>query len=691
MSGQKERIAEVQRRVIDFLAGIAPPGSRRVDVHCIATVAVNDMAVTVLTEDGKTLRPEGMPSELTDLMLELRRAHYLPEQGTWFSARFMLEPGAPIRPIFNYDHDPNWDPPIPVDCWRRDQIVMPRDGAHLPGWLQARLEGREPSYPRAEPGEALNPMEQIELLSNELGVLVGDQAPALWDQVFGYYQAAGDHVEHPPAMVQLADRTMLTWALPPAADALFDRLRAGTYGFQRSTWGRIDYRVTFEEGTVRVQAKFTNDEEPAWNSAPSVGDLRLEVERFPEHAGREWIRRRLDAAGPPPAAATVVQRIEPDPEPEPGPGSSGSGGLRRARVFDHVEPDGGRPSVSRPAVPDGEVARLAGYLKGAPVVMAARSAAPDQIDPARGDRVPLTFHTDGAWVWAGAVGYYLEEHGIPPEPDLVAHARARGFRIPEVDDAAMDAASAAVTGRPAPPRTPAPDPASAPPASASQQQPAAPAPADPVPAAPVPASRPPGREPAGAEPSAGGAEVLEKRLRELGVPASAYRVGEVAEGAWCLLREDGRWTVFQAGERGRRDHESVFAAERQAAAYLLGSVLLDGPPPERPITPLAGEPPLTLFRDRKIIEVPAGTTVDRYGGDGGNLTYAVRTPFTERSLPPDWAGRPYQAFRLQRPLRALTGIAVPWFDQPGGGTAYLFERSVADLVAEGALVTVQDG
>ncbi|MEW2352590.1 glycohydrolase toxin TNT-related protein [Spirillospora sp. NPDC029432] len=531
MSGQKERIAEVQRRVIDFLAGMAPPGSRRIDVHCVATVAVNDMAVTVLTEDGGTVRPEEMPSELTDLLLELRRAHYVPERGTWFSARFMLEPGAPIRPIFNYDHDPNWDPPIPVDCWRRDQIVMPRDGADLPGWLQARLEGREPSYPRAAPGEVLNPVEQIELLSNELGVLVGDQAPALWDQVFGYYQAAGDHVEHPPAMVQLADRTMLTWALPPAADALFDRLRAGTYGFQRSTWGRIDYRVTFEEGTVRVQAKFTNDEEPAWNSAPSVHDLRLEVERFPEHAGREWIKRRLDAAGPPPAPATVVQRIDPEPAPAPA-----------ATVVQRIDPD----------------------------------------------------------------------------PDPV----------------------------------------------------------------PAPAAEPP---------AAAATDDLEKRLRDLGVPASAYRIGEVAEGAWCLLPEDGRWTVFQAGERGRRDHESVFPAERRAAAHLLGSVLLDGPPPERPITPLAGEPPLTLFRDRKIIEVPAGTTVDRYGGDGGNLTYAVRTPFTERSLPPDWAGRPYQAFRLQRPLRALTGVAVPWFDQPGGGTAYLFERSVADLVAEGALVTVQDG
>ena len=731
MSGQNEQIVEAERRVIGFVSQIVPPGARRIDLHCLATVAVNDMALTVLTEDGKTLRPESMPQELTDLMLELRRAHYLPEQGTWFSARFILEPGAPIRPLFNYDFDPNWNPPIPVECWRRDQIVLPRDGAHMPPWLRARLEGREPVFEPVYESRALNPVEQMEILSNEFCELVAGQAPPLFDRVFGYYQVVGDHVECPPAMVGLADGTMTTWTVPPEAQAQLQRLRAGTYAFQHGAWSRIDFQVLYEEGSVRVQAKFTNQEEPPWNAEPSVEDVRLEVERFPEHGSRDWIKRRLEAGG---GRAAPPPPPEPSPEPADGPPPADRA-IRRARVFDQMGPDGGRPSVSRPPVPPDEVAPLVEYLRKAPVVMAARSLAPDQIDPSRGDRVPLSFHTDGTWVWAGAVAYYLEQHGIPPEPDLVAHARAQGFRVPELDDDTLDAASAAVTGRPVPPRTVADlDPARAtgehPSGPASAAEPAEPAePAGPAagsvsaPAptvvagqtsgaavaseaasgpdpAPVPGAAAASRSAPGSGPDPAPASVsgpspvvsaLERRLKELGVAPDAYRIGEAADGAWSLLPEDGGgWAVFRT-EDGERHDRVRFDAEEQAAAYLLGSLLFEAPAADggveaRPIEPLAGEPPLTLFRERREVELPAGTQVDRYGGEEGNVTYALGTPFAERSLPPDWANRPYWAYRLERPLRALTGVAVPWFDQPGGGTAYVLERSLADLVADGSLV-----
>lgn len=77
---------------------------------------------------------------------------------------------------------------------------------------------------------------------------------------------------------------------------------------------------------------------------------------------------------------------------------------------------------------------MTAYLRHGPIVMAARSNAPDRLDPARGEAVPLTFHTDGTWVWSGAVAYYLSEHGVPPEGDLVAHIHANGFEVPAVDD-----------------------------------------------------------------------------------------------------------------------------------------------------------------------------------------------------------------------------------------------------------------
>lgn len=111
--------------------------------------------------------------------------------------------------------------------------------------------------------------------------------------------------------------------------------------------------------------------------------------------------------------------------------------------------------------------------------------------------------------------------------------------------------------------------------------------------------------------------------------------------------------------------------------------------PQWKIQPLPGDPPLTLYRDKRVVLLPPGTEVDRYGEPGGNVTYAARTHYQHRSLPPDWSSFPYHAYRLQRPLEALTGLAVPWFDQPGGGIAFVLPRSINELIAEGTLVEIE--
>lgn len=107
-----------------------------------------------------------------------------------------------------------------------------------------------------------------------------------------------------------------------------------------------------------------------------------------------------------------------------------------------------------------------------------------------------------------------------------------------------------------------------------------------------------------------------------------------------------------------------------------------------PIKPLNGEPPLTLFRHKKMIELAPGTEVDRFGDPNGNLAYTVGTPFEERSLVPSWINRPYRVYRLRRPVEVLTGVAVPWFEQPGGGTAYLFPKAIEEMLADGSLVEI---
>ncbi|MEV4257571.1 hypothetical protein AB0J52_30810, partial [Spirillospora sp. NPDC049652] len=82
-------------------------------------------------------------------------------------------------------------------------------------------------------------------------------------------------------------------------------------------------------------------------------------------------------------------------------GQAGADGLRMAAV---PLPRDGEP---RPDVPEDEKEALVRYLEQAPIVLAARSLDADELDPGRAARVPLTFHTDGTWVWPGAVGYYL--------------------------------------------------------------------------------------------------------------------------------------------------------------------------------------------------------------------------------------------------------------------------------------------
>jgi len=46
-------------------------------------------------------------------------------------------------------------------------------------------------------------------------------------------------------------------------------------------------------------------------------------------------------------------------------------------------------------------------------------------------RMPVSYETDGVWIWGGGARYYLERYGLPPEPEFLAHIRANGYVAPE--------------------------------------------------------------------------------------------------------------------------------------------------------------------------------------------------------------------------------------------------------------------
>ncbi|PKV78973.1 hypothetical protein [Nocardia fluminea] len=118
--------------------------------------------------------------------------------------------------------------------------------------------------------------------------------------------------------------------------------------------------------------------------------------------------------------------------------------LRLSTPFDGRDPKG-KPVVNRSAVDSDIQDRVLAYLEQAPVILSARGHDADEFDPARRD-VPLNFHTDGAFVWPGAVPYYLRKYGLPPEPALVQHIVGKGFEVGEVDEAAREAAVREVVG-----------------------------------------------------------------------------------------------------------------------------------------------------------------------------------------------------------------------------------------------------
>ncbi|MBB5154882.1 TNT domain-containing protein [Saccharopolyspora phatthalungensis] len=736
---------------------------------------------------------------------------------------------------------------------------------------------------------AISPEEQ-EQIARTIGVLLLQGAPEDWQEITVEYRATGEYHDL-LGEVTAQDGSSRAWEPPTELQEIFERLREGMYRPDVGTWLSALY-VVERPSSYRIDINF--DSEPHWQRPLPRAAYVDELRRYPraEENIPEWMRERLDGTAPAQPAdaeaavaeAPIVDPIEAPaaapavaetPIPEPGIGEPADG-FRVASVFDDYD-EQGRPVVAdRSPIPAEEVGPLRQYLENSPVVLAAREDEEDQLDPARAASVPGTWHTDGVWLWPGAIAFYLAQYGVPPESELIAHIRSRGFQLAEVDEATRDAALSELLDQPADEL------------DGEPQEHAAPVPDEALESTPDPTPEP-AVDDVIAEPeqAAGSRHVLDEadvpdtqevlaklhdRLTDYQVDGDGYRIGSHSAGARCLVEDGSDWVVT-AGTDGGDDVR--FTRVDHAAAYLLGSLLMDqpapavvpppitppalpmappepaelpqrpapetadlpprftpepehsganplftanqeptnapsappepaihesapsaqagddvtrfqpaprldrpaqppmappsppvgqpaqppvggpgappplpkrqprrdsgapmppggpaqgpvggaerrpgpggpgmagphrqGPPPGPPrppqggqpgaqpgqpqgggqqIQPLGGEPPLTLYRDRRIVVLQPGTELDRFGEPNGNVTYAIRTPYTHRSLPPQWANRSYFAYRVQRPIQALRGTAVPWFEQPGGGTAFVLPTTVNDLLADGTL------
>ncbi|GAA0389251.1 hypothetical protein GCM10009541_35400 [Micromonospora gifhornensis] len=109
-----------------------------------------------------------------------------------------------------------------------------------------------------------------------------------------------------------------------------------------------------------------------------------------------------------------------------------------ARVYDAYHPaTGGQFSADRPALSDGEeMQRVLDYLDGGTILLHTEARESDPFDEGAGLVVPLSFRTDGWWIWTDAVGYFLRTYALSPDDELLAHIRVRGYLLPESDPVA---------------------------------------------------------------------------------------------------------------------------------------------------------------------------------------------------------------------------------------------------------------
>ena len=291
----------------------------------------------------------------------------------------------------------------------------------------------------SQPATPLSEQDQQQLV-RQIGRAMLPAVPQGWQRIRAEYRAAGRHIE-----VDLAfagpDGQLRPVRPPMDVVQMFGQLRAGMYHADRGTWLSATYEI---EAPAAFTVDFNAEDEPRWRNMPPPIGFRDELQTFPrpDRLIPDWWRQRI---GLPPLPA-------PEPEPQQEyhvPADQQvqqSGELRTAKVYDGKNDDG-RIIVNRQPIDPQVVDSLLTYLESAPVVLAARSYDLDEFSQSGEQDVPLNFRTDGTWIWAGAVPHYLRKYGLPPEPELVAHAQARGFQVGEVSPQAQDLAVSIITGQ----------------------------------------------------------------------------------------------------------------------------------------------------------------------------------------------------------------------------------------------------
>jgi hypothetical protein len=253
-----------------------------------------------------------------------------------------------------------------------------------------------------------------------------------------------DHV--PATLLERAAGAIHGPAVPdPRPD--WDWIHLGGYADQSGPADVLLRIRSREDGSV-AESSYTAAGWSASQSLRSQQTKRLDRRQYVEISGREAaaLNDRLCISA---HAARLTRARESEPV---------VGTPRFARVFDGESPAGTpwfSPHRQRIPEPDRRE-RIAAYLSGGRLVVRATGRMPDPMDPEGGSGLPLSYRTDGVWVWQESLAHYVLTRGVAPELEFLCHLEERGHRLPDsVAPEVVPIAGAVVKSGP-PPRLPRP-------------------------------------------------------------------------------------------------------------------------------------------------------------------------------------------------------------------------------------------
>lgn len=426
----------LDRAYHDFIWAVfqlAPPGWQKISLAFreVGEYAETEAEATALDGSTSVWNP---PAQVTGMLHYIRLLTRSPQKGAWHSGTFEFQYPAQLWTNLDWAGEPAFTGACPAAEYRSEFAEVYAQAQAVPQWLTLaamdrageldRYEWFTTQDPDEEGADAADPVSASVAVPVPEAVLAPLTAllPEGWAAAEYEARVLGSAQEH-KVRATAADGTEydgigMSMELVEAVTAD----RTADHDPERGAWLTLSIRLE-SGGTASLTRDYAH--RPAWLLPPPPEVYAEELQFFPrqEAAVPDWLRRRAGAA--------------PEPDEAAAP-------LRLAEVFDRREP-GGRPTVERSGMAADEAERVLSYLRSGALVLTARTTGPDELFPDAPPSVPLSFSTDGSWIWPAAAAYYLERYGMPPQAELLDHIRAGGHAVPEVPDPALAAAREQLT------------------------------------------------------------------------------------------------------------------------------------------------------------------------------------------------------------------------------------------------------